>query len=72
MINYIVNQLAKYMNNQSNKKSGQTLVEFIMLFAITMLISYSMLDAINSNIADIWKQYVEIITGPSPDNFEFN
>ena len=51
---------------------GQTLVEFIMLFAITMLISYVFLDLINSNIADIWKKYIEIITGPNPDNFKFN
>ena len=60
------------MNNQLNKNDGQTLVEFVLLFAITMLISYTMLDLVNSNIADVWKKYVEIITGPTPDNFDFN
>ena len=36
-----------------------------MLFAITMLISYVFLDLINSNIADIWQKYIEVITGPN-------
>lgn len=60
------------MNNQNKKQQGQTLVEFILLFSITLLLSYVFLDLVNSNIADIWKTYVEIITGPNPDKFEFN
>lgn len=57
---------------QNKKQQGQTLVEFILLFSITLLLSYVFLDLVNSNIADIWKTYVEIITGPNPDKFEFN
>mgnify|MGYP001361768361 CR=1 FL=1 len=60
------------MNKQITKNNGQTLVEFILLFAITMLISYTMLDLVNNNIADVWKNYIEVITGPSPDKFDFN
>ena len=56
---------------QIKNENGQTLVEFILLFVITLLISYVFLALINNNIADIWKQYIEIITGPNPDNFNF-
>ena len=59
------------MKEQRSEQSGQTLVEFIMLFAVTMLISYVFLDLINSNIAEIWKGYIETITGPNPDKFDF-
>lgn len=62
----------KKENTINTGNEGQTLVEFIMLFAITMLISYVFLDLINSNIADIWQKYIEVITGPNPDNFKFN
>ena len=60
------------MKNQLKLSKGQTLVEFILLFSITIFISYVLLDLINGNIADIWKKYIEIITGPNPDQFEFN
>lgn len=57
--------------NKKNNK-GQTLVEFVMLFAITIFISYLFLDLINSNIADIWKNYIKTIVGPNPESFDFN
>lgn len=59
------------MKNQIRSNKGQTLVEFIMLFAITMLISYVFLDIINTNTAEIWKQYIKIITGPVNESFNF-
>jgi len=59
------------MKNQNKSNNGQTLVEFIMLFAITMLISYVFLDLINTNTADIWKEYIQKITGPSSESFDF-
>jgi|TARA_Y100000389_G_scaffold179694_1_gene193971 hypothetical protein len=60
------------MNNQIKSNDGQTLVEFILLFAITMAISYTMLDLINGNIADLWKEYIQIITNEKPGSFDFN
>ena len=60
------------MIDKKEDESGQTLVEFVLLFVVTIMISYVFLDTINSNIADIWKNYIEIIVGPNPDNFDFN
>jgi len=60
------------MKNEFQKENGQTLVEFILLFSITMLISYVFLDLVNSNIADLWKTYIQIIIGPKAEPFEFN
>lgn len=53
------------MTNCTNKKgkdqSGQTLVEFILLLAAIVIISFTFLNVLNTNIKDRWERIANII-----------
>ena len=58
---------------QKNKKNqqGQSLVEFVLLFLVTVSVSFAFLAIVNGNVADIWKNIITKVVTPSPDSIEF-
>ena len=59
-------------NNQSNKNQrGQSLVEFVLLFLVTVTVSFALLAFVNNHVADVWKAMVTTIVGPTSESIEF-
>lgn len=54
---YKITKESKLINNQS----GQTMVEFILLFLILVLISFSFIKILNFNLAKYWVALVTLI-----------
>ena len=57
--------------NVFSDESGQTFLEFILLFMVVLMFSYLVLRGINTNMADRWKQTIQIIADPTDTAIEF-
>ena len=54
-----------------NNNKGQSLVEFVLLFALVFFISRFFLISASKGIEKEWRKAVRLITGPKPGNIEF-
>lgn len=57
--------------NILKNEKGQSFLELILLMVVTILISFTMIKGINSNIALRWKVMAKLIAGPTTDPIEF-
>ena len=60
----------KHTNNTAKDQSGQTLVEFILLMAAIVIISFSFISIINSNISERWVKIANLILDDKNQNLE--
>ncbi len=51
--------------------SGQTFIEFILLLAVIMILSTSLLKGINYLTTERWRGITALITSPDPDKLNF-
>ena len=58
----------KFLRN----KRGQSLVEFVLLFAVVFFISRFFLVNASKGIEKEWKKAIELIAGPNPGRIDFN
>lgn len=58
-----INNISSYKNH-----SGQSFMEFLFLFLILIIMSFTLMRGVNTAIADRWVQFITIITSPDPDN----
>ncbi len=56
----------KFKNNK-----GQSLVEFVLLFAVIFFISRFFLVTTSKGIEGEWRAAIKLITGPNSDNLNF-
>jgi len=56
----------KLLNNK-----GQSMVEFVLLFAVVFFISRFFLVSASKGIENEWRKAVRLITGPNPDTTDF-
>ena len=54
----------------SKKESGQTVIEFLLLFLVIITLSFSLMSGINRGIANIWTNTIKIVASPTDTNIE--
>ena len=62
------------MSQESKKiknNKGQSLVEFVLLFAVIFFISRFFLVTTSKGIEGEWRAAIKLIIGPKPDNLTF-
>ena len=68
-------RLVKKKFLESKNQRGQTLLEFLLLFAMILLISFAVLAVVNGHMANRWKGIGNKILGPTsttpPKKLEF-
>ncbi len=60
-----------YINCKRYKKwsnNGQVFMEFILLLAVLVVLSYGLLRGINGGISERWRAIVGIVSSPNPEN----
>lgn len=53
--------MSEHLENTLKNQKGQTLVEFVLLLAGIVIISFTFLSQVNTRIADRWQKMVEIV-----------
>lgn len=51
-------------------ESGQTFLEFVLLMATMVLLSFAVLNSFNAGLANIWKSYIRTISHPTDTNID--
>jgi len=65
------------MKTEKNKHSftknqrGQSLVEFVLLFLVTVIVSFSFLAYLNGYVVEIWQDIITTIAAPNSENIQF-
>jgi len=62
----------KRLKSIASDASGQTFLEFILLFLIMIGFSFLLLNLVGTGISDRWKNYVKVIASPNSQSIDFN
>lgn len=52
-------------------ESGQTFLEFVLLLATMVLLSFTLLRGFNSGISKMWQGYIQAIAKPTTSTIDF-
>lgn len=58
------------INHIVSDESGQTFLEFLLLIAVMITLSYVMIGGVNTQIAKRWTMLVKIIADPTTSNIQ--
>ena len=52
-------------------ESGQTFLEFVLLLATMVLLSFSLMNAFNAGLSDLWRSYIQKIAQPTDTDIDY-
>ena len=58
-------------NDEILDESGQTFLEFVLLLATMVLLSFTLMNGFNKGISELWKSYIQAIANPTDTNIDY-
>ncbi len=52
-------------------ESGQTFLEFVLLLATMVLLSFALMNSFNRGLSELWKSYINAIAKPTDTNIDY-
>ena len=52
-------------------ESGQTFLEFALLLATMVILSFSLMNAFNAGLSNLWRSYIQKIAQPTDTDIDY-